>query len=137
MISVGLLLALSAAAVDADRALKCPETITVDQRLATAVEGWTAGNAPETPRLVGIRIFDGRPEQQVALVGDERTLSKTQTVSSWSFDRRREYWIECSYSQTAIVLTRPIPRTLASCSVTYNRAIRIAGLWAIQSLTCK
>jgi hypothetical protein len=116
----------------------CPAAIKVEEKLLGPLEnGWTEGHADEPHRLAGITIFDGRPEERASLVPTERVISATRSLATWSFVKGRQYWMTCSYSGTGVVLSRAIAGTVASCSVTYARNVRVAGLPEIQRMECK
>jgi hypothetical protein len=117
---------------------ECPAAIKVEEKLLGPVEdGWTEGRANEPHRLAGITIFDGKPEERAALVPMERAISTTRSLATWSFVKGRQYWLTCAYSGTGVVLSRAIAGTVAACSVTYARNVRVAGLPEIQRMECK
>ena len=118
--------------------VNCPATIKVEEHLLDSVEeGWTEGRAKELHRLAGVTIFDGNPANQASLIPKSRTISKTQTLATWTFAKERQYWITCSYSGTAVVLSRAISEKFVSCSVTYSRNVLVSGHPEVQQINCE
>jgi hypothetical protein len=57
----------------------------------------------------------------------------------WQLDAKSErgYWIACRYSGTSMTLTRPLPKGLTQCTVTYNSKEQIDGVPVIEGISCK
>ena len=119
--------------------VSCPETIDVRQELTTAIESWspTLDDAPH--RLAGLTFYDGPVQDKASLISDRTTKSAGKETSVWYFkpQANRQIFMACSYSATAIVLTKPLPPKTTSCTVTYSLNMRIAGLPVIEKITCK
>jgi hypothetical protein len=118
-------------------AVQCPDSIRVAEKLAAAADGWTEGASDEPHRLAGITLFDGKPEERASLVGEERVLSKAKLQVTWPLAKGREYWLSCSYASTGVVLSRRLPEAVRSCTATYSRNVRVAGLPELLRLDCK
>jgi hypothetical protein len=118
-----LLTTLSLWAADPD----CPASIAVEETLKQAPEGWTEGRSDVPLRLSGITIFEGDPKELASLIGEQRKMSKTTTVSTWRFTPGAQYWISCTYSGTRIVLSRPIPLNYRALVITYSMDVSIDG----------
>lgn len=118
---------------------ECPATIVVDQRLAKPVPGWTAMLDDTPHQLAGITFYDGPPEEKASLVYDAINQSAGKQIATWRFDQRagRPIWVTCSYSGTSVVMKRPLAPRIAQCSVTYNSKESVAGLPAIERITCR
>jgi hypothetical protein len=117
----------------------CPGTVEVRQELASSVEGWTA-TLDDTPhRLAGITFYDGPLAERASLVSDRTVKNGSRETSTWRFasNAKRQIFIACAYSATAVVLSKPLPPKTATCSVTYNLQQQIDGLPVIQGIVCK
>ena len=105
----------------------CPPSIDVGETLKQTPEGWTESHSSIPHRLSGITIFEGDPQDQASLIGDQRRPSKTTMVSTWQFTEGARYWISCIYSGTRVVLSRPIPPDYKACVITYATGVSIDG----------
>ena len=131
--NIVLLISLLAAADP----IGCPKTIQVKEQLAAPVAGWTAASDGMPHQLAGLTFFDGKPEEKASLAPDAEKTQRDHTISTWSFGKTRPTWVMCQYSGTSVTLTRELPRSTSSCTVTYARGVTIAGLPVIESVTCK
>lgn len=128
---------LAAAGAGAAEDVRCPDTITVSEKLSAPVEGWSEGASGEPHRLAGITLFDGTPDERASLVGRERVLSKTQLQVTWTLAKGREYWLSCAYASTGVVLSRRLPAAARSCTAVYARDVQVAGLPELRRLDCR
>ena len=114
----------------------CPATIEVQrQQLLKPVAGWTAALAAD-PRhdLWFITMYDGEPKQMASLVPDLASKLK----AGWTLaPAGLTYWLECHYTQTTIVLAKPVPSGAKACEVTYLPAMTLDGQQVIKQVTCK
>jgi hypothetical protein len=94
----------------ADDAVHCPPTIAVKQQLAAPVPGWSVTSDGMPHQLAGLTFFEGKPEDKASLAPD---------------------------SGTNVVLTRELPRSTRSCSITYTTGVTLAGLPVIEKVDCK
>jgi hypothetical protein len=74
--------------------------------------------------LKTIILFDGHPSTQRSLKYDEIVEHKTETVHVWRLDPETEYWLQCGYSGTKVVLARRAPRGAKRCEVAWSSHYR-------------
>ncbi len=119
--------------------VSCPDTISVHQELAAPVGDWKSIVDDAPIRLAGVTFYDGAPEKKISLVNDSSSKNGSKQIAVWHFqpDAKREIWIACSYSGTSVVLATPLPAATTACLVTYETRQRIAGLPAIEKISCE
>lgn len=131
--------ALASAFASAGDAVSCPATISARQRLNAPVAGWTAMEDDTPHSLAGITFYDGPPSEKASLVYDRITHGKTEQVATWTFaaQKDRPIWLACSYGGTSIQLTKALPTTITTCSVSYDPQQSIDGMPVIKRIACK
>lgn len=117
----------------------CPSAISARQQLASPVAGWTAMQSDTPHNLAGITFYDGPPSDNASLVYDRITHGKTEQVATWTFAAKRDrpIWLACSYAGTSIQLTKSLPATITTCTVTYDPQQTIDGMPMIKKIACK
>lgn len=117
----------------------CPPAVKTGQQLTAPVAGWAAMQDDAPHQLAGITFYDGPPAEKASLVYDRMQRGKAEQVATWSFDahRGREIWVACSYSGTAIQLTRSLPKGTVTCSVSYDPQVQLDGQPMIKKVSCK
>ena len=109
----------------------CPPRIGTNQQLSAPLPDWKVAPDGLPNQLAGITFFEGPPEQQASLAPD----IEKKTQSTWNFTKPA--WIACHYSGTSLTLTRALPKTTKSCTITFQPGVTVAGLPAIQKIECK
>jgi hypothetical protein len=131
-------LTIAVSTLSAEDAVHCPPTIAVKQQLAAPVPGWSATSDGMPHPLAGLTFFDGKPEEKASLAPDKQVAVKGKSVVSWTFDAGgRPVWVACQYAGTNIVLTRELPKSTRTCSITYTPELTLAGLPVIEKVDCK
>lgn len=131
-------LAVAALTLSAADVVHCPPTIAVKQQLTSPVPGWSVTSDGMPHQLAGLTFFDGKPEDKASLAPDKNVAVKGKSVALWTFDGSgRPIWVACQYAGTNVVLTRELPRSTRSCSITYTAGVTIAGLPVIEKVDCK
>ena len=131
-------LAVAALTLSAADVVHCPPTIAVKQQLTSPVPGWSVTSDGMPHQLAGLTFFDGKPEDKASLAPDKNVAIKGKSVASWTFDGSgRAIWVACQYAGTNVVLTRELPRSMRSCSITYTDRVTIAGLPVIEKVDCR
>jgi hypothetical protein len=117
----------------------CPDSVDVNQQLTAPVSGWTTMIDDTPHRLAGITFYDGPPQQRASLIYDQKIRVAGKEIATWHFRPRadRQIWVGCSYASAAIALTKALPPSTKTCSVTYNPGQSIAGLPVIEKIVCK
>ncbi len=134
--TIAWLLSLSSVASDA---ISCPATVDVQQRLTSMVDGWTPVIDDSPHKLIGVAFYDGPPQEKASLMYDDIKKTAGKEVATWRFpaDSKRQTWMVCSYSGTAIQLSKSLPAKTSTCQITYNRTQQLSGLPVIETLSCK
>lgn len=117
----------------------CPETIDVEQRVTDAAQGWEAGLSGRKTQLAMVTFFDGPPAERASLKYDSELKLRGNWVATWTLAANtRGYWIQCAYDNTTAVLSKRLPETARTCSVTYERSTKAANaLPLVKHVGCK
>lgn len=116
----------------------CPEAINVEQRIAETPQGWEAGSSGLKPQIAMVTFFDGPPAERASLKYDSELKLKGNWVATWTLaPNARGYWIQCAYENTTAVLSKRLPETVKTCSVTYERTTKAANaLPLVKHVSC-
>jgi len=139
LLLVSLLLLQLVSFASAADTVGCPATISARQQLAAPQAGWTATEDDTPHSLAGLTFYDGPPSDKASLVYDRITHGKTEQVATWTFaaQKQRPIWLACSYARTSIQLTKALPTTITTCTVTYDPQQTIDGMPVIKKISCK
>lgn len=122
--------------------IACPASIETTQQLRNPVPaGWlqvadvverdSAKRWMNTHRLRGISFSDGHPSDLVTLVPDNPNEygRGRKFAQRWTLIDSKGLYATCSYDQTTVELTRPIPSGYKVCEVRYekNPSIELLG----------
>ena len=120
-------------------AATCPQKIEVEQRVAALPQGWEAGQVTTTAALASVTFFHGPPAAQAPLKPNSEDRQKRDRIVFWNLSpSARGYWISCGYANTAAVISRRLPDSVKTCSVTYERRRPGGGGQpAIKRMDCK
>lgn len=113
-------------AVAGDGDATCPAQIETEQSLRKPVAGFEVSNTGRKHDWAAITIYEGRPEQMVALKYDtEADSGDGSYVQTWNLDRGTEYWIRCQYAATSLSLLKKLP-PVGECKVSVSGAQELA-----------
>ena len=117
----------------------CPETVTARQTGAAPAPGWSVSYSAAPLQLEMVTFYDGPPKEEASLVYDDFKTLKDSALATWRFSKApRGYWVKCSYRGTTLELSKPLPPSISSCRVTYDRQVGLAsGLPGIKSIDCR
>jgi hypothetical protein len=133
-----MVFSLAAGGIFAADLVQCPSRIEVNQRLAVQLPGWSAISEQIPHQLAGLTFFDGKPRDQASLAPDKQTAINGKTLALWTFGvSGNPIWVACRYAATDVMLTRELPRTVRTCSITYATRETIDGLPVIDNVDCK
>jgi len=119
----------------------CPETVDVDQKLKSPLDGWTGivGSLPN--RLANVAFYDGPPEQMASLVSTKEGKRNGRQYATWHLESIDETsqpsWLVCEYSDTQVALSRQLPGGVIECTVTYNPPRGPRGYSGVESVVCQ
>ena len=114
----------------------CPATVTTRQSLTGSGEGWTVQQADAAVPLSDMLFYYDDPVKQGGMhYTDEKQVEEKETLI-WDFNLEANgppMWLACRYDRSAIMLARPLARSITRCSMTF------AGKYATGNavLTCK
>jgi hypothetical protein len=119
--------------------VRCPDSITTHQELASPVAGWAAMLDDTPHQLAAVTFYDGPPAEKASLVYDHMTSGQGEQTATWTFaqPKGRAIWLACSYAGTAVQLSRSLPPQITICSITYDAKQQIAGLPVIKRISCR
>ena len=98
----------------------CPPKIATRQQLEQELKGWESYSRFVKHTLKTVVLFEGHPSKQMALKYDETVEQESETVHVWRLHAEAEYWLECGYSGTKVVLARRAPRGVTRCEVAWT-----------------
>ncbi len=133
-----VLVVLGAAFSHAAETINCPASITTHQELTSSPNGWSPMLDDAPHRLAGVTFYDGPPAEKASLVYDQIKHGKGEDIATWTFAKQedRRTWLVCSYSGTAVELSRTLPPHITTCLVAYDTQQQIAGLPVIKRIAC-
>src|SRR5687768_2547832 len=106
----------------------CPATVSVEQRVAAAPDGWEASLSGAKSQLAMVTFFDGPPAERASLKYDSEEKRKGDWIGTWNLaPSSRGYWIQCAYDSTTAVLSRRLPDGVTACKVTYERRVHVTS----------
>jgi hypothetical protein len=127
-ISFLLVLTLFSASAAAPKRVEisCPSAIETSQKITSTHEGWSA--SPTGGRSTGLRHYgwisgfsDPIDGQTASLKPSTYVVSPSNrnvSTATWRFYRPSEnFWAICTYSNTRIVLHKPLPAGIKQCSI--------------------
>ncbi|SFS09681.1 STY0301 family protein [Sphingomonas jatrophae] len=94
----------------------CPARIDTQQS-AAAPGGWSVDRTGSTKPLAEIGFFEGAVTDKVQLAPSSEGKGP-RGVSTWRFTPRQPVRIACIYRGTDVVLSRPLPAGVRTCSIT-------------------
>ena len=110
----------------------CPKSLQVAEKPATIPEAFKAyinGNpptevaaAPLSVELEQISFSDGPPPEIGWLAPDHD--ERTYQIYGVNGVTDKPTWLTCSYSNTSIIISRPLPAGIKSCKVTHDPSIQ-------------
>jgi hypothetical protein len=117
----------------------CPAELQTEQRAPKPPQGWTQFIEANTRHLLmNVGFYDGPPVERVGL----KQESEDDTVPAvWTFDLRkdgRHIWQVCTYSDTSVMLSRPLPDSIKTCRATYEYQKGYVPVHRrVQAVTCR
>ncbi len=110
----------------------CPKTLQVAEKPATIPDGFRAfanGNPPtedlsaaEKVALNQIVFSDG-PPNEIAWLAPDRD-ERTYQVYAVNSSGGKPTWLTCGYSNTAVIISAPLPTGIKSCKVTHDPSVQ-------------
>ena len=110
----------------------CPKILQVAEKPAAIPEGFHAFvnhnpptedvSAAEKVELNQIMFSDGPPTETAWLAPDHD--ERAYQVYVFSSSEGRQTWLSCGYSNTAIIISLPLPAAIKSCKVTHDPAVQ-------------
>ncbi|PHV12900.1 hypothetical protein CSQ89_03155 [Chitinimonas sp. BJB300] len=136
-----LALAVSAEVAAASLELSCPAEIETKQEIVTPPSGWRISKSSPTVLDQGtttskhhgeVTGFSSGPPEERAILAPDRTIKSKKErsfINVWPFSTSEENWFICSYRNSVIELSKPLPAGLKQCSIQYNNAQMVARAW--------
>lgn len=119
--------------------LLCPKSISVKQKITSLPPSWEVFAQALPYQLKAVAFFEGHPKHRAALVNDlSETIDTKTELAIWNLPRSSKgFWIECSYDQTTVALTKRLSESISQCRATYDRGISVGGMQLIRNVVCK
>ena len=134
-----VLIAFSSSFSHAVDTISCPASITTRQELTSSANGWSPLLDDTPHNLAGLTFYDGPPAEKASLAYDQYKHGKGEDLATWTFAKQedRRIWLVCSYSGTAVELSRTLPPQITTCTVSYDPQTHVAGLPAVKKIICR
>ena len=134
-----VLIAFSSSFSHAADTISCPASITTRQELTSSANGWSPLLDDTPHNLAGLTFYDGPPTEKASLAYDQYKHGKGEDLATWTFAKQedRRIWLVCSYSGTAVELSRTLPPQITTCTVSYDPQTHVAGLPEIKKIACR
>jgi hypothetical protein len=120
--------------------LQCPASVDVSEKLVNEPSPWEAviDQGRGGYHLDKVGFYSGHPKNKGAVVPDKATRSKGLAKTTWYFPQKKSdnFWISCSYANTAIMLTQQLPDGLSYCEVA-SELLPSGSVLRIKSIVCK
>jgi hypothetical protein len=98
--------------------LACPEFIATKQELTSPISGWKASSLDRKLQGYITGFSNGDPDRQMILAPfSSKPITSGGFISTWHFSQSEDIWVMCSYEQTTIQLSKPLPSGLRTCSI--------------------
>jgi hypothetical protein len=116
----------------AEDAPTCPKTLQVAEKPATIPDGFHAfanGNPPTEDLSAAAKVelnqimFSDGPPTEIAWLAPDRD-ERAYQVYAVNAGGGKQTWLSCGYSNTAIIISVPLPPAIKSCKVTHDPAIQ-------------
>jgi hypothetical protein len=108
------------------------------QQRATVPEGWTASYSNEAPRLIGVSLFDGPPDNRAGMKYNYRRQIGRELHLTWTFIYSpRSHYLQCQYDRTSALITSPLPPGTRECEVVYEPAGARSGTMIVKRMVCR
>ncbi|MGA7831826.1 MAG: STY0301 family protein [Terracidiphilus sp.] len=119
----------------------CPGSISVEQQLMQPVDGWKASTGVFPIRFSGVVTFyNGDPKKMASLVPTKEGRIGNKEFATWDLrpisDSSSETWISCGYSGANVVLSRPLPKGVTECTVTYKSRTGPSNPDSVERISC-
>lgn len=117
--------------------VSCPDTLDVQQR-AAAPNGWTASYSNEAPRLIGVTLFDGPPDNRSSMRHNYRRQIGRELHVIWTFAYSpRSHYLQCQYERTSALITTSLPAGTRGCEVVYEHAAKRSTTMSVKRNVCR
>jgi hypothetical protein len=127
-----LLLALAMSGPASADPPACPKTLEVAEKPAAIPTGFHAyrgGNPPTEDIASATKLelnqisFSDGPPTEIAWLAPDRD-ERTYQVFEFSATKDRPTWLTCGYSNTAIIISMPMPPEIKSCKVMHDPKVQ-------------
>jgi hypothetical protein len=99
----------------------CPAFIATHQELAKPLSGWEPGLVPFRQFLSQILFSVGHPSGEQTVFPDKTVEHKDRNIYTWFLLQDKDYWIQCQYTNTFVVLRKQIPKGTKFCELVQDK----------------
>jgi len=137
--AAGTLLASLVLATPAGAQIACPIDLAVEQRAAAPSAEWTVATTGHRPLLASVTLYEGPPERHVVVRPAREQTVKDETTRVWELAAGRDtYWLSCQYTNTNLVISRPLPKDIRRCESVEDRTVAFGdGRPPVRSIACR
>lgn len=120
--------------------VECPPTIETNESAKDVGDSWRLEQdlGKRGKFLDSISIYSGPPKEMATLVPDKTTQKSKKRKSVWSFSNQSndQYWVACTYTNSSLLLTKPLPKGTKKCEL--SESLLATGVkLAVESLICE
>lgn len=119
--------------------IACPADLTVEQRAVSPSGEWTVGTSGHRPLLADVKLYEGPPDRHVEVRPDRETATRDEITQVWELaPGPATYWLSCAYTNTSLVIMRPLPRDIRRCEAVRLRSVAFGdGRPPVKSIACR
>ncbi len=139
-ISVSILLVMYCLSASAEAIkIDCPKSIDVTESALEVNRFWTVeiDSGKRGRFLDSVSVYSGRPENMGNLIPDKTIEKGSRRIYIWKFaDQADEIWIGCTYINSMLQLTQPLPKGVHKCELT-EKILPSGVKLAIETMNCE
>jgi hypothetical protein len=121
----------------AEPGLSCPAHVTIAET-ATSAEGWTVRGSQAEKPFERISVFNKDSAHEYDLAPDGQKQDGSKVSQTWELNSYRTLplFLTCRYRGTAVVLVKELPRSVATCTLSF-RTDRNGEITGASTMVCK
>lgn len=120
--------------------IDCPESINSTESLQTTNDAWQveADLGKRSRFLDTIAIYSGNPKEMASLVPNKIKQKNRKRTSIWEFSKSSagEFWVSCTYTNSMLMLAKPLPKNVQRCELT-ERLLATGVSLGIENMRCE
>lgn len=120
--------------------IECPKNIEVIESAQNVGDEWKVEKdlGKRGKFLDSVSVYSGHPNNMGNLIPDKTSQTNRQRKYLWIFNEndQGEFWVACTYTNSALLLTKPIRKGTRRCELT-EKLLPTGAKLAIESMNCE